>query len=232
MLSSFYKSKEWVDLMRVIRLKRVRDDGMLYCEHCGKPIVHKYDCIGHHVEELTEQNVIDASIALNPDNIMLVHHRCHSIIHDRLGMSRRQVYIVYGSPLSGKSTFVRDNMADGDMVIDIDYIWQCISYGDLYHKPNRLRACVFDIRNHMIDMVRMRYGKWQNAWVIGGYPLISERERLSKTLDARLIYIDTSKEECIERLNQSNDGRNVDEWKKYIEDWWEKFTVAPQPKNF
>ena len=223
-MNSFYKSKEWVDLIEVIRLQRVKDDGLLYCEHCSKPIVAKYDCIGHHVIELNEQNVHDANIALNPDNIMLVHHRCHNKIHDRLGLSyTKRVYLVYGSPCSGKNTFVAENMDYGDIVVDIDSIWQCVSGCDKYVKPNRLKQNVFGIRNSLIDMVRMRHGNWLNAWIIGGYPLISERERLVKSLNAREIFIDTPKDECIQRLCDCPDGRNVDEWIKYINDWWEKY---------
>ena len=151
MLSDFYKSKEWVELTQIIRLQRMNDNGVLICEHCDKPIIAKYDCICHHIIELTEANYTDAAIALNPSNIMLVHHRCHNKIHNKLGIGKKAVYIVYGSPLSGKSTFVRDNMDYGDYVIDIDNIWQCVSYSNKYVKPNRLKQNVFSIRNYMID---------------------------------------------------------------------------------
>jgi hypothetical protein len=222
-LSTFYKSKEWVDLMKIIRLKRVDEHGMLMCEHCGKPIVAKYDCIGHHVIELTEENVNNLNVSLNEDNVMLVHHKCHNKIHDRLGLSYiKQVYVVYGSPLSGKSTFVKESMNYGDIVIDIDNIWQCISACDRYIKPNRLKSNVFDIRNLLIDSICMRKGNWLNAYVIGGYPLISERERLIKRLGAREIFVDTPKEECIVRL-LNDSSRNTDEWLQYINDWWEKY---------
>lgn len=222
MLSNFYKSRDWVNLMQVIRLERVNSEGQLICEYCGKPIIAKYDCIGHHKIELTEANVDNANIALNPDNIMLVHHRCHNKIHNKLSYSQH-VYLVYGSPLSGKNTFVKDNMDVGDCIVDIDNIWQSISGCDRYIKPNRLRSCVFNIRNHMIDMVRMRQGKWLNAWIIGGYPLISERERLCKALGAREIFIDTPREKCIERLHANPEGRDILEWEKYIAEWWERY---------
>lgn len=223
MLNAFYKSKEWIELTQIIRLQRMNSNGVLICEHCGKPIVAKYDCICHHITELTEANYTNAAIALNPDNIMLVHHRCHNKIHNKLGIGRKSVYIVYGSPLSGKSTFVKDNMDYGDYVVDVDNIWKCISYNNKYIKPNRLKSCVFSIRNYMIDMVRIRQGNWLTAWIIGGYPLISERERLCNALNAREIFIDTPKEECIKRLHENPDGRDVEEWTGYIEDWWEKF---------
>lgn len=222
-LQNFYRSKEWYKLMQVIRAERVNECGELICAHCEKPIVKAYDCIGHHIEELTETNVNDVEISLNPDNIMLVHHRCHNKIHNRLGIGCKNVYVVYGSPLSGKNTFVRENMSDGDIVIDIDNIWECISNCDRYVKPNRLRGNVFQLRDHLLDMVRTRNGNWLNAWIIGGYPLISERERLTKMLGAREIFIDTPKEECIQRLYENPDGRDVREWEKYIEDWWDKY---------
>lgn len=224
-LSDFYHSKDWINFMRIIRLERVNEEGHIICEHCHKPIIAKYDCIGHHVIELTEQNYMDANISLNPDNIMLVHHRCHNIIHNKLGIGIKQVHLVYGSPLSGKSTYVKDNMIYGDMVIDIDNIWQCISNMNRYIKPNRLTQNVFAIRDMLIDMVRVRRGNWLNAYIIGGYPLIGERERLVRSLGAREIFIDTPKEKCIERLLTCDD-RNHDEWMKFIESWWDQYTPS------
>lgn len=224
MIGNFYQSKEWVNLMKVIRMERVNEQGQIICEQCGKPIIRKYDCIGHHVIELDESNVNDANIALNPDNIMLVHHRCHNKIHNKLGYYMRQVYLVYGSPLSGKSTFVKESMNAGDLIVDIDNIWECVSGCDRYTKPNRLKSVVFGVRDQLLDMVRIRQGKWQNAFIVGGYPLCSERERLIKSLNAREVFVDTNKEECIRRLHECNDGRDVDAWEKYISDWWEKFS--------
>ena len=222
-LGDFYRSREWYKLMQVIKAERINERGELICEHCEKPIVKAYDCIGHHVIELTENNVDDVAIALNPDNIMLVHHRCHNKIHNKLGYSDRKIYLVYGSPLSGKSTFVKENMDEGDLIIDIDNIWQCVSNCDRYVKPNRLRSNVFQLRDTMLDMIRVRNGKWLNAWIVGGYPMKNERERLCKSLKAREIFIDTPKDECIKRLYENPNGRDIDEWVKYIEDWWQKF---------
>lgn len=226
-LDSFYTSKPWVNLMQRLRLERVNADGLLLCEHCGKPITRAYDCIGHHIVELNDRNVSDASVALNPENIMLVHHRCHNKIHMKLATTdRRNVYLVYGSPCAGKSTFVRDNMEQGDLIIDIDNIWQCVSGCDRYTKPARLNSNVFVLRDTLIEQVRYRTGKWLTAWIIGGYPLTAERERLTRSLGAREIFIDTPRDECLCRLHDiaKNDGRNVEEWTKYILDWFDKYT--------
>lgn len=221
-LYDFYRSKAWESLLVTLKAERLNECGELICEYCGKPIVKKYDCIGHHKIELTEDNFIDADIALNPDNIALVHHKCHNIIHNKLQHGKRSVYIVYGSPLSGKTSYVESVKAEGDLIIDMDSIWQCVSGCDRYTKPNRLRAVVFGVRDYLLDSVKYRRGKWLNAYIIGGYPLISERERLAKELGAELIFIDTSQGECLNRLSQCKD-RNIVEWSKYISDWWEKY---------
>lgn len=228
-LSNFYKSSEWALFRLGVMNDRLTKDGQIICAYCGKPIVKAYDCIAHHKEALTESNVNDAFVSLNPENIDLVHHMCHNKIHNKLGYAVRQIYLVYGSPLSGKSSYVENVREPGDLIVDIDSIWQCVSGCDRYVKPDRLNSVVFGLRDSLLDMVKMRRGKWNNAYIIGGYPFTAERERLINSLGAREIFIDTSRDECVARLMASNDGRNKDEWLKYIDEWWEKYSPrAPQ----
>lgn len=223
---SFYRSPEWKKLMDNLKLERVNEEGQVICEHCGKPIVKSYDIIGHHKIELDEENVMDANISLNPKNIMLVDHKCHNLIHNKLGYAHRQVYLVYGSPLSGKSSYVEQNMLSGDLIIDIDNIWQCVSGQPRYEKPARLKSIVFKIRDELLNSVKFRMGKWNNCYIVGGYPLQSERERLIRELGAREIFIDTDKEECLKRLEMVDDGRNKEEWTKYIDEWFERAAIV------
>lgn len=223
-LDTFYQSKEWVNLMQVIRAERVNDEGFVICEYCGKPIVKKYDCIGHHKVHLTEENVNDVTISLNPDNVALVHARCHNRIHEKLGYARKEIFLVYGAPLSGKSSYVKSTALAGDLIIDMDSIWECISGQPRYVKPGKLKAVAFGVRDYLMDCLRVRNGKWQNAYIIGGFPLISERERLVNQYGAREVFIDTDEAECIRRLNENPEGRNVEEWTGYIEDWFRRYT--------
>lgn len=220
-LDNFYQSKEWENFRRIVIAERTKEDGLVYDEVTGKPILKKYDMILHHKEFLTEDNVNDANISLNPDNIMIVSHKTHNKIHDKLGYKRKEIYIVYGSPLSGKTTYVKENMSEGDLLIDMDNIWECISGQKRYIKPPRLNAIAFMIRDNLIDAVKHRLGQWNCCYIIGGYPLISERERLSKELGARLIYIDSTKEECLSRLENSD--RDKSEWTEYINTWWSRY---------
>jgi hypothetical protein len=110
-----------------------------------------------------------------------------------------------------------------DLVVNMDSIWQCVSGLNRFQKPMALNAVVFGVRDYLIDSVRMRRGKWNNAYVIGGYPLISERERLIRQLGAREVFISTSKEECLRRL-ELDDSRDKAEWTRYIEEWWRRYS--------
>lgn len=222
MLSKFYKSREWEHFRQVVINERLNEQGLNICEYCNKPIVKAYDLIAHHKIELTEDNVNDVTISLNSDNILLIHHKCHNIIHNKLGHKKRTVYIVYGSPFAGKREYVNKVKVEGDLIVDIEEIWNCIG-----GKHNRLKGVVFSVRDNLLECIKYRRGKWLNAYVIGGYPLISERERLAKELGAELVFIDTDKDECINRLMQSD--KDIDLYLEFINDWWSKFT--PTVKN-
>lgn len=224
-LYSFYRSKEWKNLLDRLKIERLNDEGQLICDYCRKPMTRAYDIIGHHKEELTEENVNDFAISLDPEKISLVHHRCHNFIHNKLGYKQREVFIVYGAPLSGKTSWVKESAELGDLIVDMDSIWECVSGGARYEKPNRLKSIAFRVRDTLIDCIKYRQGKWNNAYVIGGYPLVSERERLSKELGAREVFIECEKEECVKRLyaldDNDNRKKNIEAWMKYIADWFD-----------
>lgn len=215
-LETFYKSKEWESLKASLMIERVNKDGNLICAHCGQPITRKYDCIGHHKIELTEDNVNDYDISLNPDNIELIHFKCHNVQHERFEGFSQSVYLVYGAPCSGKTTWVNKVANADDLILDMDSIWESICKSDRYHKPKRLKANAFGIRDCIIDQIRTRQGMWRNAYVIGGYPLATDRERLCNLLNATPIYIEASLEECLERAENQD-------WKDYIYEWFETF---------
>lgn len=224
-LQAFYKSRKWESFVSRLRSERADESGCVICEHCGKPIVKAYDCIGHHVCELTDDNVDDALIALNPENVQLVHFRCHNEIHKRFGYSgsiQKTVYLVYGSPCSGKSTWVKEVAESGDLVLDIDRIWKAIraeSCGE-YEKPNELKANVFGVRDCILDMIKVRRGKWKNAFIVGGYALDGERERLIEMIGIdKVIFIDTPREVCIERAQLKSD-----EWITYVDEWFDRYS--------
>ena len=225
-LSQFYTSDEWRGFRASLLSERVNpNDGILYDEHNGKPLLNSYDIVAHHKIPLTMQNVNDYSISLNPENIMLVSHRSHNEIHARYGFATlKKVYYVYGAPCSGKSTFVRESKGNSDLVLDIDLIWQAVTGGALYEKPDALKAAVFALRDTLLDIVKTRMGKWERAWVIEGGANKADRERRINALGAEDIFIQCDKETCLQRL--ASDDKRVyvqEQWRGYIEDWFSRY---------
>lgn len=219
-LQSFYASETWINFRLLLIVERGP-----YCEKCGKLIAHPIEIIGHHIIELTPENVQNHNISLNPDKVLLVCHDCHNVIHGRFSnRPARGIYIVYGPPLSGKSTFVQTYMSRGDIVVDMDRLYAAVSMLPSYDKPDNLFSNVIGIHNLLADNIRTRYGKWGSAWVIGGYADRFKRERLADNLGAELIFCDVSREECLRRL-EMDEGRRFrkDEWRKFIDEWFEKY---------
>lgn len=232
-LKQFYNSNEWQSLRMYLINERGKKYGGPTCEHCGKRVARSFELTGHHIIELTPENVDDANISLNPDNILIVHnHPCHDEIHGRFGFGaggeRRKyshnVYLVYGPPLSGKTTLVAQRMEYGDLIVDMDRLYSAITMLPEYDKPNRLLQIVRGVHNLLIDNIKTRYGKWENAWVIGGYADKYKRDKMIHELGAEPIFCDVSKEECLQRL-KGDQSRKWAEWSKYIEKWFEEYTT-------
>lgn len=211
----FYCSKPWRELSYKIKVDRGGE-----CERCGWQAVSNDDwsgLIGHHKIELTDDNVDDASVSLNPNNVEIICLRCHNSEHRRFG-GQHHVYIVWGSPLSGKTTTVREMSRYGDLILDIDALWQAITMQPKYVKPNNVRFNVFALRDALLDQIKTRYGQWYDAYIIGGYPDKNERYRLSEMLGAELIYCESTKDECLNRC-----GDRPDAWRDYVNMWWDEF---------
>ena len=222
-LAAFYTGREWAEFRKVIIAQRTRADGFVYDEITGKPIIKAYDIILHHKIPLTLDNVNDVSISLNPDNIQIVSFKTHNEIHERFGSWTRHVYLVYGSPLAGKRTYVKERAGIHDLIIDIDRIYECISISPSYNKSNRLYDNMKAVQDALLDSVKYKRGKWINAFIIGGYPYKGERERLCLEYGAEEVYIDCSKDLALSRLKVRSDGRDVTEWTKYINQWFMRF---------
>lgn len=213
-LHQFYCSKPWRELSYNLKIKI---NGK--CNRCGETIVDFSKLIGHHKVELDESNVNDPKVSLNPELIEIICHDCHNKEHRRFG-NKKNVYIVYGSPLSGKTTLVRELIQYGDIVLDIDALWQAVSFQEEYVKPKNVRFNIFKLRDELLDQIKTRYGNWYDAYVIMSLPDKYERERLRESLGAKLIYCEATKEECINRLDKSDKPR---QWLDYINEWWDKY---------
>lgn len=241
-LPQFYGSKEWGACKEQVLQERIKKDGTIICEHCGQPILKGFNpqannnkgaLVFHHKIYLNSLNVNDASISINPNNIAIVHWHCHNEIHQRFGFSggnnkpEKKVYIITGPSCSGKTTFVKERMEQGDFILDIDDIWQMVSGQPRYIKPNSLKPIVFAIRDEIKDQISKGAGTWRNAYIIESLPSAKDREREAnryRAFNTEIITLDTSEEECLNRLHQNTQGRNVKDYEGYIREYFMRFT--------
>ncbi len=229
-IKAFYDSKEWELFRKQYILSHSKEKGVI-CSRCGEPIATSKHIILHHTPiELSLENVNDYNVSLNKDNVRIDCFDCHNKDHERFGhgnsyFKKRHngIYIVYGPPLSGKTTFVLNSINPGDLVVDMDRLYEAVSFQPIYCKPDNLKFNVLALRNMLIDNIKTRFGMFNAAYIIGGYPKLFDRERLAKTIGAELVFIEATKEKCMKRLESCKD-RNVAEWREYIERWFAEYT--------
>ena len=218
--AQFYNSHAWRSLRGRLIVER-----NYTCEECGGNFAFEPSkLIGHHKKPLTPENITDANITLNPENIKIVCKDCHDKEHDRFayGGKRRSVYLIYGAPCAGKSSWINQMMERGDLRIDLDHIFECISGCTLYDHPKGLNRQAFAIRDLLIDQVYMRAGGFNSVFLVGGYPRKMQREQIAARLGAELVYIETTPEEAKARAMVSR-GIFGQEWCGYIDKWFREF---------
>lgn len=191
-IDAFYHSKAWRDLSYLLRLNSGK------CQRCGR-IADMKQLHAHHKVSLTPSNVNDLSISLNPDNIEILCNSCHDEEHNRFGYAEHHIYIIYGAPCSGKTTYALERMSNNDIIVDLDMIYEMLTGQDGHEHSEGLRFIAFKIRDTLYDIIKTRYGRFDNAYIVAGLPYKGEREALARRLGAELVHIDTSEDECIKR---------------------------------
>lgn len=232
----FYRSKKW----KVCR-EQIFNKYFGICAECGKPGEEV-----HHIEPLTPLNIDNADITLGEDNLILLCKECHfkkhkdinnfinlksnrksvknGIYFDEDGNLRQtKVYIVYGSPGAGKTTYVRRNKQIGDLVVDLDLIKQAISMEGKTEATDNLLGIAIGIRDYIYSVIEKKEYDCKNVWVIASLPKKIDRESLSKKLEGELIFIDTNINECIDRVNNDSERKNKELQLKIIEKWFANY---------
>lgn len=236
-LASFYAGDDWSACKARVLNERIKG-GAVYCEHCGEIVLKNFNpreknnagaMVFHHKRPLlTVADANNAAVSINPQNIAILHWQCHNVVHSRFTGQNTQpeqkVYLITGAPCSGKTTFARDRMQAGDLLLDIDDIWQQLSGRPRYEKPPQIKPLVFATRDAQEEQVRMRAGTWRNAFIIKSLPLSMDRTRAAERLGAEVITLETSKEECLARLRNNPQGRNVEEYEKHINNYFLMFS--------
>ncbi|HBA50077.1 MAG TPA: HNH endonuclease [Lachnospiraceae bacterium] len=242
---SFYNSKKWQDCRKSYMENRILVDGGL-CEECHEKPGH----IVHHRISLTLDNIKNPEISLNHKNLEYVCKDCHDRFEGHgLGAAYRKTahtpgtagqvqlgrgiyfneageveqtkcFIVYGPPAGGKTTYVKEHKQAGDMIVDLDYIKQAISFEFKGDATDNLLPVALSLRECMYDLAAQRKVDCRSIWVVAGLPRRSERTALRDRLRAELIFIDTDYDECIRRSELDLERKDKEKNREFIRKWF------------
>ena len=239
---AFYKSSKWMNCRDNYVAQRIMIDGGL-CEECGDVPGEEL----HHIKPLTVENINDTDISINYDNLKWLCKDCHFKAHKeeiikKFEMKKhkritengnyfengeykhRQVYAVWGSPRSGKTTYVEEHKQPGDLVIDVDAIMSALLFTEDRIKSSNLLSLALKVRDFIFDLIEANDDSidCKAVWIVGGFPTREERAELVEKLNAELIYMDVPYKECIARARQENLYRDKVYSEMVVDDWWRK----------
>ena len=239
-IKTFYNTKSWIDCRNgYFKLHY----GL--CELCERPGEEV-----HHRIFLTPENINDTSISLDHENLQLLCKSCHNAAHnkaydmyrknnmknpmtagglcwDESGnlIEKKNVFIVWGSPASGKTTYVREHKGKYDIVVDTDYLMAALGMSSVEDKNGDAFFLALDVRNMLYDLIAERKYNFDAVWIVTMLPERDKRIRLQQKLKAELIHIDTPKSECLLRAKVDELRRDKQTQYKIIEDYFEKLEL-------
>lgn len=113
------------------------------------------------------------------------------------------VYLIYGSPCSGKSTYIKEHFKPGDIICDIDYLYSAISLDIPHGTELYAQEVARELHNTLLDIIRDRKGHWRNAYVVCTANTNEKIKNLKERINAdEIIFIDTPYEKCAQRVKQ------------------------------
>lgn len=134
--------------------------------------------------------------------------------------------IVCGPAAGGKSTYIREHMADGDYLIDMDAIRKTLRIADSEWDADSLQRSLL-YRNDMLRALRNIDAP--RAWFIVSAASCIEREWwMRKLKPERLVIVSASIDVCINRINTSRAGHRADRSRLATNKWWKEFTNESQ----
>lgn len=129
------------------------------------------------------------------------------------------ITLVCGPPGSGKTSYVKDHMRWGDLVIDFDYLYSALSFLPTREKPDQLYPYVECARKALYK--KIMYGCPVDVWVIMGGARARDREQFP---DAKIILLKKSVSECLRNIMKDPErSGEIERYRPMIEKWYRQY---------
>ncbi|HSW63672.1 MAG TPA: AAA family ATPase [Dissulfurispiraceae bacterium] len=130
--------------------------------------------------------------------------------------------LVHGASGSGKTTWVREQAAPGDMIIDLDVIMASVSEAPLYAATARWLEPSLIRRNNLLRSLAIKQDG--RAWYIVCAPKRAERWYWANMLRPQQVKImETPLTECERRLRNDASRQNAEMYVQLARAWWNTY---------
>lgn len=141
-----------------------------------------------------------------------------------------KLYIVYGAPCSGKSTYVKKHIGNNDLVYDYDELVRTLTYGKEHTvEKGNVHKYVIDFRKRILQRAKQET-ELDNIWVISTF-LTEQFKEYIKDMNPQYIKMDETKETCLERLMNDDARPDKEKWAEKINEWFERYQSEQRKKQ-
>lgn len=128
------------------------------------------------------------------------------------------VYVIHGSPLAGKSTYVESHKGPNDLIYDFDLIMAAISGLPSHQENKTLISYVVDIRDLLIAKIKSET-RIDNVWIITT-KVTDDLQRNLHGLNPIYKEMKIDKTTALQRLKDNPGTRDIEVYKEVIEKYF------------
>lgn len=132
--------------------------------------------------------------------------------------------VVIGAPCSGKSTYVRDHAAPGDIVIDFDVMAQAMGSPVTHDHGAALRIVTVDARRAAIASAVQQHQRGATVWIVETDP--SLRMQDYRRAGAEFVTMTADRDELHRRAEAERPAR----WHQLIDQHLAKAVTPPRAR--
>lgn len=216
----FYKSPRW----RKLRKLHLASEPL--CRECGAPAR-----VVDHIERIAA-----GGDRYDQNNLQSMCDTCHN--RKRSEEGRKNHYkipttLVFGPPLAGKSTYVREVAKDQDVIVDVDQLMLAISNGR--HDAHTVERALLPFALEARDAITRRLGRQSQAraaWIIS--TSATDEEILSHKArggEVRLIIPTLLElEHRISKSERASKPWQRTSWNQIVRDWYRQRSESTIPQ--
>jgi predicted kinase len=132
--------------------------------------------------------------------------------------------LVCGPPGSGKTTYVRERLNRGDLIVDLDDIWSAFTGQQKGDHPDGLLPYICEAR----DAVLKKWGQNRRTdiWFIHSAASRRKRRAVRRMFGADVVVLETTPNECVRRATEQ--GRDPVKTFKWATAWWHEYQKQPK----